>query len=257
MIALPTAHLPVGWVPTADTLGGRVILVTGASGGLGQAVSLACAAAGATVVLLGKRVRALESVYDAIKAAGGAEPAIYPLNLEGASPRDCDGVAEAIGRDLGGLDGVVHAAARFDGLTPLDVLAAEEWLRVLQVNLTAPFLLMQALLPLLQARADSAAVFVLDDPERMRRAHWGAYGVAKAGLETLTAILHQEHDAGPLRVHALLPAPMRTALRKMAWFGEDVLQRPLPDATAAAVIYLLSAAGAAARGALLDLRDAG
>ncbi len=257
MIALPTTRLPAGWMPAADTLAGRVILVTGASGGLGQAVSLACAAAGATVVLLGKRVRALESVYDAIKAAGGAEPAIYPLNLEGASPRDCDGVAEAIERDLGGLDGVVHAAARFDGLTPLDVLSAEEWLRVLQVNLTAPYLLMQALLPLLQARADSAAVFVLDDPERMRRAHWGAYGVAKAGLETLAAILHQEHDAGPLRVHALLPAPMRTALRKMAWFGEDTRQHPLPDATAAAAVYLLSAAGTAARGALLDLRVTG
>lgn len=257
MIALPTTRLPAGWMPAADTLAGRVILVTGASGGLGQAVSLAGATAGATVVLLGKRVRALESVYDAIKTAGGAEPAIYPLNLEGASPRDCDGVAAAIERDLGGLDGVVHAAARFDGLTPLDVLSAEEWLRVLQVNLTAPFLLMQALLPLLQARADSAAVFVLDDPERMRRAHWGAYGVAKAGLEALAAILHQEHDAGPLRVHALLPAPMRTALRKMAWFGEDTRQHPLPDATAAAVVYLLSAAGAAARGALLDLRATG
>ncbi|MDE1958707.1 MAG: SDR family NAD(P)-dependent oxidoreductase [Xanthomonadaceae bacterium] len=257
MIALPVARLPGGWEADADTLAGRVILVTGASGGLGQAVSLACAAAGASVVLLGRNVRALESVYDAIKAAGGAEPAIYPLNLEGASPRDCDGVATAIERDLGGLDGVVHAAARFDGLTPLDVLSAEEWLRVLQVNLTAPFLLMQALLPLLLARADSAAVFVLDDLERMRRAHWGAYGVAKAGLETLAAILHQEHDAGPLRVHALLPAPMRTALRKMAWFGEDTLRHPLPAVTAMAVVYLLSPAGMDARGALLDLRGAG
>ena len=257
MIALPVARLPDGWTAGTDTLAGRVILVTGASGGLGRAVSLACAAAGASVVLLGRNVRALESVYDAIKAAGAAEPAIYPLNLEGASPRDCEGVAAAIERDLGGLDGVVHAAARFDGLTPLDVLSAEEWLRVLQVNLTAPFLLMQALLPLLQARVDSAAVFVLDDLERMRRAHWGAYGVAKVGLETLAAILHQEHDAGALRVHALLPAPMRTALRKMAWFGEDTRQHPLPDATAVAVVYLLSAAGMAARGALLDLRVTG
>ncbi len=257
MIALPVARLPGGWTAGTDTLAGRVILVTGASGGLGQAVSMACAAAGASVVLLGRNVRALESVYDSIKAAGGSEPAIYPLNLEGASPRDCDGVAAAIERDLGGLDGVVHAAARFDGLTPLDVLPAEEWLRVLQVNLTAPFLLMQALLPLLQARTDSAAVFVLDDLERMRRAHWGAYGVAKAGLETLAAILHQEHDAGPLRVHALLPAPMRTALRKMAWFGEDTLRHPLPAVTAMAVVYLLSPAGMDARGALLDLRDAG
>jgi len=109
-------------------------------------------------------------------------------------------------------------------------------------------------MPLLNQAADSSVVFVLDNPELLQRAHWGAYGVSKAALERFAAILHQETDAGPLRVNALLPAPMRTALRRQAYFGEDIMQRPLPDAAADAVVYLLGAQSVQARGAMLDLR---
>uniref|UniRef100_A0A0U1PCU3 Short-chain dehydrogenase n=1 Tax=Mizugakiibacter sediminis TaxID=1475481 RepID=A0A0U1PCU3_9GAMM len=207
-------------------------------------------------MLLGRRVPALEKVYDAIVAGGAPEPAIYPVNLEGATPRDYDTLADVIERELGGLDGIVHAAAHFHALTPLELHKPEEWLRGLQVNLTAPFLLTQACMPLLKARADSAVVFVLDDPQRLARAHWGAYGVAKAGLERFAAILHEETDRSPLRVHALLPAPMRTTLRRMAYFGEDTQKHPHPAAVAPAVVYLLSRDGAAARGHVLDLRQA-
>lgn len=254
MIGLAQAELPAQWAADAQTLDGRVVLVTGASGGLGSAVARAAAAAGATVVLAGRRVRALEQLYDELGAAGAAQPAICPLDLENATPDTLAALAATIESDLGRLDGVVHAAARFDGLTPLEVHRPDEWLRVLQVNLSAPFALQQALMPLLKAAPDAACVFVLDDPERMRRAHWGAYGVAKAGLEAMAAILHDETERSPLRVHALLPAPMRTPLRRMAWFGEDSLSQPLPDAAAAAAVYLLSPAGAAARGRVLDLR---
>ncbi len=111
-------------------------------------------------------------------------------------------------------------------------------------------------MPLLTTASDSAAVFVLDNPELLQRAHWGAYGVSKAALERFVAILHEEHDTGALRVHALLPAPMRTTLRRTAYFGENTLLHPLPDATADAVVYLLSAEAAAARGGVLDLRVA-
>ncbi len=148
----------------------------------------------------------------------------------------------------------MHAAARFDLLTPLALLDPEVWLGTLHVNLSAPFLLTQACMPLLQERADSAVVFVLDDPERMTRAHWGAYGVAKAGLAGLVSILHQETDESSLRVHALLPGPMRSALRQRAWFGEDTRLLATPEAPARAAVYLLSAEGAAARGKVLDLR---
>lgn len=135
------------------------------------------------------------------------------------------------------------------------MLSPEEWISTLHVDLSAPFLLTQACMPLLLARADSAVVFVLDDPRHMGCAHWGAYGVAKAGLESLASILHEETDETSLRVHTLLPAPMRTALRRTVWAGEDPLTVATPDAAAQAVIYLLSPEAKAARGKLLDLRD--
>ena len=249
------SRLPAAWAPAVGSLAERVVLVTGASGGLGSAVARASAAAGATVVLAGKRVRALEKIYDELVAAGAAQPAIVPLNLESATPDTFAEVAATIQSELGRLDGLVHAAAHFDALTPLAQHKPDEWLRTLQVNLSAPFALTQACMPLLLAAPDSAVVFVTDDPERMQRAHWGAYGVAKAGLERMAAIAHEENEDNALRVHCVLPAPMRTALRRMAWFGEDTMQRPTPEATAQAVVYLLSAAAAPLRGTLLDLRS--
>ncbi|MDE3072493.1 MAG: SDR family NAD(P)-dependent oxidoreductase, partial [Pseudomonadota bacterium] len=240
-MTLPSSRLPQGWMPAADTLSGRVVLLTGAYGGLGSAVARAAARAGATVVITGKRKRQLEQLYDAMMAEGLTEPVIHPLDMELATPRDYAALAEGLERDFGRLDGIVHAAASFSGLTPIAMHKPDEWLRTLHVNVSAPFALTQACMPLLTAASDSAVVFVLDNPELLQRAHWGGYGVSKAALERFVAILHQETDASPMRSHALLPAPMRTALRRQAYFGEDTMQRPLPDATAAAAVYLLSA----------------
>jgi NAD(P)-dependent dehydrogenase (short-subunit alcohol dehydrogenase family) len=253
-MTLPVCRLPAQWAPAADSLRDRVVLVTGAHGGLGAAVSRAAARAGATVVITGKRKRQLEQLYDAMMGEGLSEPVIHPLDLETATPRDYDNLAEGLERDVGRLDGIVHAAASFAGLSPIAMHKPDDWLRALHVNVSAPFALTQACLPLLNQADDSAAVFVLDNPDLLARAHWGAYGVSKAALERFVAILHQENDDGPLRVSALLPAPMRTALRRQAYFGEDILQHPLPDAAAAAAVYLLGAQSAPARGAMLDLR---
>ncbi len=253
-MTLPLARLPGEWTPAADSLAGRVVLVTGATGGLGGAVARAATRAGATVVISGRRKRQLEQLYDAMLAEGLAEPVIHPLDMEVATPREYAALAEGLERDFGRLDGIVHAAASFTGLTPLSMHKPDDWLRALHVNVSAPFALTQACMPLLTRADDSAVVFVLDSPQLLQRAHWGGYGVSKAALERLVAILHEETDDSPLRVHALLPAPMRTALRRQAYFGEDIRQRPLPDAAAAAAIYLLGAQALAARGAVLDLR---
>ena len=253
-MSLPVARLPAVWMPGADTLADRVVLVTGAYGGLGGAVVRAASYAGATVVVTGKRKRQLEQLYDAMLAEGLSEPVIHPLDMEVATPREYTALAEGLERDFGRLDGIVHCAASFTGLTPIAMHKPDDWLRALHVNVSAPFALTQACLPLLNQASDSAVVFVLDNPELLQRAHWGGYGVSKAALERFVAILHEETDSGPLRTHALLPAPMRTALRRQAYFGEDIMQRPLPDAAAAAAIYLLSAQAMTARGAVLDLR---
>lgn len=241
----------------ADALAGRVIMVTGAHGGLGSAVVRAAAAAGATVVMVGHKARKLEKLYDELVAAGMPKPAIAPINLESGTPDQYAELVETLGRELGRLDGLVHAAAHFDALTPLLYHAPDDWLRGLQVNLSAPFALTQACQPLLTSAADSAVVFITDDPGQLDGAHWGAYGVAKAGLERLASILHDENDAGSMRVHTVLPGPMRSAIRRKAWFGEDTMQWPTPDATARVVVRVLSDEGAAWRGKTLDLRPAG
>lgn len=256
-MSLPVAHLPADYAPAADALEDRVILVTGAAGGLGCAAARACARAGATVLLAGRKRRALERAYDEVAAQPGAPPPIIQLmDLLGATPADYESLAEMIASELGRLDGIVHAAARFDGLTPVAMHKPKEWVEALHVNVSAPFLLTQACMPLLQERGDSAVVFVLDDRERMGRAHWGAYGTAKAALEGFASILHEETEGSSLRVHALLPTPMRTALRRMAWFGEDAEAVDTPEAAADAVVYLLSPQAVEARGKVLDLRGA-
>lgn len=249
------ARLPEGAQACAPDLAGRVVLVTGAAGGLGRAVALGAAGAGAVVVLLGRKVRALETVYDEIAALADApQPAIYPLDLAGASPRDYDELADNIGKQCGRLDGIVHAAAHFSELRPLAEIAAEEWLRALQVNVSAPFLLTQACLPLLRDADDAGVVFVLDDPVRMRRAYWGGYGVSKQALSGFVSILHDELENTRVRVHALLPMPMRTPLRRAAYYGENTLALPSPDAAARAALYLLGSGAVTLRGRVVDLR---
>lgn len=250
---LPLATIEDGVAPSAS-LRDRVVLVTGATGGLGRATSLAAAAAGATVVLLGRKVRALESVYDDIERLGAPQPAVYPMDLAGATARDVADLAASIERECGRLDGVVHAAAHFDGLQPFDQQKPEEWTRTQQVNVTAPFQITQASMPLLRQAPDAAIVFVLDDAARTGKAFWGGYGVAKHALAGLASIVHEETENTRVRTHALLPGPMRTTLRRAAYYGEDTLMHPEPEHAARFVVWLLGSDAASMRGKTLDLR---
>jgi len=225
----------------------RVVLVTGAHGGFGSAVALACAAAGATVVLLGHKLPRLNRLYDRI-AATGAQAALYPLDLEGASPDDYAQLAERLEAEFGRVDGVVHCAAEFRGLTPIVHADPADFARSLHVGLTAPWWLTQALLPLLAKAPDAAVVFTLDAPERVGAAYWGGYGVSQFGLQGVVRILHAELANSPVRVAGLMPGPMRTALRGRAWVEETDRQALDPALYAPAAVELLSAAGIAHRG---------
>lgn len=229
------------------SLEGRVILVTGAAGGLGGESALACARAGASVVLLGHRQPKLAKVYDAI-AKVGPTPAMYPLDLAGAGPGHYEEMCDRIVAEFGQLDGILHAGASFAGLAPLEVTEPDAFLQQLHANLAAPWLLTQACLPALRARPDAAVVFVLDDPARSARAYWGAYGIAKAGLRSLLAIAHAETERSSVRLAGLEPGPMRTSIRARAYIEEAATGVTPPAAYAPACVHLLSAAGAAQRG---------
>ena len=127
MSASTNVRLPAGWRASSDYLRERVVLVAAAAGGLGRASALACASAGASVILLGRRIARLERVYDEIVALKAAQPALYPLDLAGAAPRDYAELAATIEREFGRLDGIVHAAAHFEDLRPAAALQPGGW----------------------------------------------------------------------------------------------------------------------------------
>lgn len=240
----------------ADALRERVVLVVGATGALGSTVAMGAGSAGATVVLLGRKVPALERLYDRILASGAPTPAIYPLDLAGATADDFATMVQTIERECGRLDGVVLASAHFQALTTLDLTAAEEWLRALQVNLAAPGLLLAACIPLLRRAPDSAIVAALEDPARVGGAYWGGYGVAKHGLAALIGLLADELEHSSVRVHGLLPPPLRSALRARAYVADRDPAAEDPQRTAGVAVALLGAGASAWRGSVLDLRNA-
>lgn len=231
----------------------RVVLVSGAHGGLGSAAAVACAQAGATVVLLGRKVPKLNRVYDAV-AQAGAEPLLYPLDLEGATPDDYAELADRLRAELGRLDGVLHCAVEFKGLTPLEHTDPAAFARVMHVNLTAPWWLSQACLPLLRQSQDAALVFALDDLERVGQPYWGAYGIAEHGVVAMVGMLHAELASSSIRVSALQPGPMRTGLRSRAYADDTDLQAREAADYAGACVTLLSSDGAAHRGQVWKVR---
>ena len=249
-------------VTDAAPLAGRVVLVTGAHGGLGAAASRACARAGATLVLLGRKVRKLERLHDAIAADPGAQapgsgplPSLYPLDLEGATPDDFAELAQRIDQAYGRLDGLLHCTAEFRGLTPLEHTDPANFARALHVGVTAPWWLTQACLPVLRKSDDASVVFVLDDPARVSKAYWGGYGVAQHGVSALVGMLHAELGSGPVRVAGLQPGPMRTALRARAFVDDQDRDARDPAQAADACVALLSATGAGRRGQIVSSMD--
>ena len=233
-----TARDRAGYTPSPHALADRVVLVTGASSGIGQACACACAEAGATVILLARDVPRLEQAYDRIREAGGPEPVILPLDLDGATVDDYAQVARRIDQDFGRLDGLLHNAGLVGGLRPLRLFEPGDWIRLTRINLLAPWLLTQACLPLLDKAEDPAIAFTLDG--QSQRPYWGAYGVAKAGLAGLVEILSQELDGEhPIRVNGIDPGPVQTRLRRQNYPGEPGGAHATPEEVAPAFLYFL------------------
>jgi len=230
--------LPEQFAP-AD-LANRAILITGASGGFGRALAIECARAGASVILAGRNGAKLDSLYDEIASLGAPQPAIVQLDLASATAVDYDRLSDTIGREFGRLDGLVHAAALLGDRTPLEQYDVPTWCRVMHVNLTAPFILTQVLLPNLRKSPDASVIFVSSGVARTPRAYWGAYGVSKAGLEALRAILAQELEGEEnLRINSVNPGRMRTAMRAAAYPAEDPSTLPEPASLTGPFLYLL------------------
>lgn len=240
----------------AALLEGRVILVTGAAAGIGRTAAKSFAGHGATVVLLDKAIPRLESLYDEIQAAGGPEPAIYPLNLESAAVKDYEELAETLEQEFGRLDGLLHNAALLGALSPLGQFDLELWAKVLQVNLQAPYLITRCCLELLARAEDASVIFTSADVGRRARAYWGAYGVSKFGLEALMQILADEvEDNTSIRANSLDPGPVRTSMQVSVYPAVDPQQWPEPEAIMPAYLYLMGPESRGVSGQAFNAQD--
>ena len=236
--------IPKQFTPDAGLLAGRVILITGAGGGLGRALAVESARAGASVILSGRNAAKLDRVYDEIEKLGGPQPAIAALDLAAATAVDYDNLAKTIDDEFGKLDGLVHCAALLGERTPLEQYDVPTWCKVLHVNLTAPFILTQVLLPNLRKSADASVIFVSSGVVTNQRPYWGAYAVAKSGLESVRSMLSQELEGEPnIRVNSVNPGRMRTGMRAAAYPAEDPNTLPAPVSVSGTFLYLLSALG--------------
>jgi NAD(P)-dependent dehydrogenase (short-subunit alcohol dehydrogenase family) len=241
------AHL---YTAPSDVLENRVILVTGAGDGIGQAAARRFAAHGAQVILAGRTQVKLEAVYDAIVADGHPTPQISVIDFSQAQGDDYQDIAEALETEYGRLDGLLHNAGILGQRSPIEHYDVATWLNVMHVNLNAAFILTQSLIPLLQKSTDASIVFTSSGVGRVGRAFWGAYAASKFATEGLAQVLANELN--DVRVNCINPGATRTAMRKAAFPGEDPTKLTAANDLMPAYLYLLGPASKGITGQSID-----
>lgn len=236
-----------------DLLKDRIIMVTGAGRGIGEAAAKSYAAHGATVLLLGKNEDNLNRVYDDIEAAGGPQPAVIPLDLETALPHQYDELAATVEREFGRLDGLLNNASIVGPRTPIQQLSGDNFMRVMQINVNATFMLTSTLLPLLNLSDDASVIFTSSSVGRKGRAYWGGYAVSKFATEGLMQVLADEAEGtGNVRSNSINPGATRTDMRAKAYPGENPEVNPLPADIMAIYLYLMGPDSVGTNGQALD-----
>lgn len=236
----------------ANLLSNKVILVTGAGDGIGKEAALTFARHGATVILLGKTTDKLTAVYDEICGNAWPEPAIVPLDLKGATQKHYQDLAATIQAEFGRLDGLLHNAGILGGLAPFEHIKADIWQDVLQVNLTGPMLMTQALMPVLRKAPHSSVVFTSSGVGRQGRAYWGSYAVSKFATEGLMQTLADEYAGSSIRVNCINPGATRTSMRARAYPAENAQQLKTPADLMWLYLYLMGDDSLTVNGQSLD-----
>ena len=234
-------------------LQGRVIAVTGATGGIGRVLALAAAREGAMLIIMGRNVRKLQALHAELELIAPGAALMVPFDFEKALANDYDHIAAAILSQFGRLDGLVHCAALLGTLTPFDQYDVPTWCRVMHVNVTAAFALTQVLLPALRQSADASVIFTSSSVGRKGRAYWGAYAVSKFAVEGMSQVLAEELSGNStVRVNTLNPGPARTLMRRQAYPSENLDSLPLPETLVDPYLRLLGPRGAGVTGQSLD-----
>ncbi|MBT4587487.1 MAG: YciK family oxidoreductase [Gammaproteobacteria bacterium] len=233
----------------------KVILVTGANRGFGLAITMDLSKAGATVIMLGRDLGSLEYAYDAVVNAGYKEPILYPLDLEGATPENYQELQDNVLEKFDKLDGLIHNAAILGAQMPIEQYDIKLWYSTLQINLSAPFMLTQFLIPALVKSEDARILFLSSSVGREARAYWGAYSVSKFGIEGFAKTLSEELEKTNISVNTVNPGKLRTEMRRTAYPAEDSSTVPTPEEKSAAIVYLLSNLSPKMNGKQLTIAD--
>lgn len=214
--------------PKTDLLQNRIILVTGASDGIGREAALTYAAYGARVILLGRNENKLRDVAQELNRLSGETPHWFALDLLTATPQGCEQLAQKLSGLVPRLDGVLHNAGFLGDIAPMEQQDPQTWQNVMQVNVNATFFLTQALLPLLLKSDAGSLVFTSSSVGRQGRASWGAYAVSKFATEGMMQVLAEEYKQQNLRVNCINPGGTRTAMRASAFPSEDPAKLKTP-----------------------------
>ncbi|ANO33218.1 YciK family oxidoreductase [Vibrio breoganii] len=223
-----------------DALKDKIILVTGAGDGIGKQAALSYAQHGATVILLGRTVNKLEKTYDEIVNAGYAEPAIVPLDMQGATKQHYIDMAETIEGQYGRLDGLLHNAGVLGMISPFDQIEEDTFDEVMQINVKAQFLMTQALLPLVRKAEFGRIVFTSSTVGHIGRALWGSYAISKFATEGMMQVLADELSNTNVRINAINPGATRTSMRAGAYPAEDSATLKTPLDIMPLYLYLMS-----------------
>lgn len=224
----------------ANLLEDKVILITGSSEGIGRAAALSFAKHGASVILHGRNVGRLETLYDEIIAAGGKQPAIMSADLQTANYEDFMVWQNSIGTEFGRLDGLLHNAGQLGRINPISSCLTSDWDKVMQVNVNAQFMLTKAMLPLLEESAAGSILFTSSSVGRKGRANWSAYSVSKFATEGMMQVLADDlENISNIRVNSINPGATNTAMRRMAYPGEVATSNPEPESILGTYLYLM------------------
>jgi len=230
----------------------KTILITGASRGIGRALSKACARQGAHVIACGRNIKDLEVLSDEIKTEFNGLSTLLPINLATANADDYRTVAEHIEKQFGTLDAVVLNAAMLGEVTPCDNSSLKTWIEVFQVNLHSAVMLLQATRPLLKESALRTVIFTLASEGISPKANWGAYAASKAALGAFMKIYALENNnSEQLRVAGVLPPPTKTLIRMTAYPAENHEMLAQPESVVSPYIKLLTQPSHANQGNIL------
>lgn len=228
------------YTPAKNCLQDKVILVTGSGDGYGKSLALGLAHYGATIILLGKSVKKLESVYDEIENRGGPQPAIIPMDLEKAEESDYQQLAGAIHDNFQRLDGLILNAAILGQHSPVIHTDLAMWSKSLQINLTANFLFLKHCSGLLNQAGRASVIYVSDQVALHGKAHWGAYAASKAAcINLMQTVLDEWETNTRIHINSIDPGAMNTALRSQIFPGENPGQLPSSDSVVNAVLYFM------------------